>query len=183
MSCSVGRTCGSDLEWLWLWCRLAAAAPIWLLAWEVPYAIGVALKKKKVFPYFYSLCKQRLLYKFILNVWLICNGKYSSQRETDWGWTYLPTFSYFQLHYGNRSVYLSWVPWLRFAINSPAQAPKPTVPAALVHEAFSDFCLMVLPKLGNNSSLVRCDPTLLFGLSSQECLQLVEIHVCRCNRL
>lgn len=31
--------------------------------------------------------------------------------------------------------------------------------------------------------MVRCDPTLLFGLSSQECLQLVEIHVCRCNRL
>lgn len=42
---------------------------------------------------------------------------------------------------------------------------------------------MVLPKFGNDSSLVRCDPTLLFGLSSQECLQLVEIHVCRCNRL
>ena len=31
-------------EW---WCRLAAAAPISLLAWEPPYAAGVALKKKK----------------------------------------------------------------------------------------------------------------------------------------
>ena len=25
---------------LWLWCRLAAAAPIGALAWELPYAVG-----------------------------------------------------------------------------------------------------------------------------------------------
>ena len=30
-----------------LWCRLAAAAPIRPLAWEFPYAAGVALKRKK----------------------------------------------------------------------------------------------------------------------------------------
>ena len=30
-----------------LWCRLAAAALIQLLAWELPYAAGVALKRKK----------------------------------------------------------------------------------------------------------------------------------------
>ena len=30
-----------------LWYRLAAVAPITLLAWESPYAMGVALKKKK----------------------------------------------------------------------------------------------------------------------------------------
>ena len=30
-----------------LWCRLAAAALIWPLAWELPYATGVALKRKK----------------------------------------------------------------------------------------------------------------------------------------
>ena len=29
-----------------LWCRLAATAPIWPLAWELPYAAGVALKSK-----------------------------------------------------------------------------------------------------------------------------------------
>ena len=29
-----------------LWCRLAAAAPIWSLAWELPYAVGAALKSK-----------------------------------------------------------------------------------------------------------------------------------------
>ena len=28
---------------LWLWCRPEAAAPIQLLAWEHPYATGVAL--------------------------------------------------------------------------------------------------------------------------------------------
>ena len=30
---------------LWLWCRLAAAAPIQPLAWELPYATDTALKK------------------------------------------------------------------------------------------------------------------------------------------
>jgi len=28
----------------WLWCRLAAIAPIWPLAWELPYASGLSLK-------------------------------------------------------------------------------------------------------------------------------------------
>ena len=36
-----------DLVLLWLWCRLAAAAPIQPLAWEPPYAVGVAIKSKK----------------------------------------------------------------------------------------------------------------------------------------
>ena len=45
MSCGVGHRCGSDLALLWLWCRPAATAPIRLLAWEPPYAMGVALKK------------------------------------------------------------------------------------------------------------------------------------------
>ena len=43
MSCGVGHRCGSDLALLWLWCRLAAVAPIRFLAWEPPYAMGVAL--------------------------------------------------------------------------------------------------------------------------------------------
>ena len=30
-----------------LWCRLAAAAPTGLLAWELPYAMTPALKRKK----------------------------------------------------------------------------------------------------------------------------------------
>ena len=32
-----------DLALLWLWCRPAAAALIQPLAWELPYAMGVAL--------------------------------------------------------------------------------------------------------------------------------------------
>ena len=36
-----------DLAWLWLWCRLTAAAPIRCLAWELPHAAGEALKRQK----------------------------------------------------------------------------------------------------------------------------------------
>ena len=47
MSCGVGHRCCSDLALLPLWCRLAAVAPIRPLTWEPPYAMGIALKKKK----------------------------------------------------------------------------------------------------------------------------------------
>ena len=47
MSCGVGCRHGSEPELLWLWCRLVATAPIRPLAWEPPYAIGVALEKAK----------------------------------------------------------------------------------------------------------------------------------------
>ena len=46
MSCGVGYRHGSDLALLWLWCRLAAIALIRPLAWEPPYAPGVALQRK-----------------------------------------------------------------------------------------------------------------------------------------
>ena len=45
--CSVGHRRSSDLALLWLWCRSAAAALIQPLAWELPYATGVILKRKK----------------------------------------------------------------------------------------------------------------------------------------
>ena len=47
MSCSVGHRCGSDPLLLWLWRRLAAPALIGPLAWELPYAMDTALKKKR----------------------------------------------------------------------------------------------------------------------------------------
>ena len=47
MSCGVGHKCGLGLVLLWLWYRPAAIAPIQPLAWEPPYATGVALKSKK----------------------------------------------------------------------------------------------------------------------------------------
>ena len=43
MSCDIGYRRNSVL--LWLWCRPAATAPIRPLAWEPPYAAGVALEK------------------------------------------------------------------------------------------------------------------------------------------
>ena len=47
MSCGVGRRHSSDLVLLRLWCRLAAVAPFQHLPWELPYAIGAALKRKR----------------------------------------------------------------------------------------------------------------------------------------
>ena len=41
------RRRGLDLVLLWLWHGLAAVAPIQPLAWELPYAVHVAIKRKK----------------------------------------------------------------------------------------------------------------------------------------
>ena len=46
-SCGVGCRRGLDLMLLWLWRRLVATGPIRPLAWEPPYAAGVALEKAK----------------------------------------------------------------------------------------------------------------------------------------
>ena len=47
MSCGAGHRCGSDPELLWLWHRPVATAPIRALAWEAPYATGVAQEMAK----------------------------------------------------------------------------------------------------------------------------------------
>ena len=47
MNCGVGHRHSSDLVLLWLWHRLAAVALIRPVAWEIPYAVGVALKRQK----------------------------------------------------------------------------------------------------------------------------------------
>ena len=47
MSCGISHRCGSDPALLGLWHRPAATALIWPLAWELPYASGAALKRKK----------------------------------------------------------------------------------------------------------------------------------------
>ena len=56
MSCGVGCRHSLDLVSLWLWCRLAAAAPIRPFAWERLYAEAAALKNnnKKKFLYFFT---------------------------------------------------------------------------------------------------------------------------------
>ena len=45
MSCGVGCRLGSDLVFLWLWCRPSATALIGPLACKPPYALDVALEK------------------------------------------------------------------------------------------------------------------------------------------
>ena len=47
MSCGIGCRCGLDLTLLWLWRRPAATGLIGPLAWEPPYALGMALKRQK----------------------------------------------------------------------------------------------------------------------------------------
>ena len=47
LGCGIVSRRGSDPALLWLWCRQAAAALIPPLAWELPYAVSVALKKPK----------------------------------------------------------------------------------------------------------------------------------------
>ena len=47
MNCGGGCRHGSDLVFLWPWCRPAAAAQIQLLAWEFLYAEGAVIKSKK----------------------------------------------------------------------------------------------------------------------------------------
>ena len=47
VSCGIGLRGGSDLALLWLWCRSAAAAAALILplAWRLPYAVRVTLKR------------------------------------------------------------------------------------------------------------------------------------------
>ena len=47
LSCGIDHRCDLDPVLLWLWYRVAAVDPIQPLAWEPPYATGVALKKQK----------------------------------------------------------------------------------------------------------------------------------------
>jgi len=47
VSCGVGFGHGSDLALLWLWYRPVDTALIQPVAWELPYAMSVALKKKR----------------------------------------------------------------------------------------------------------------------------------------
>ena len=59
----VGCRHSSDVALLWPWRRLAAAAPVQPLAWELPYTIGVALKKKR---------KEKKMYVYENSLLFIC---------------------------------------------------------------------------------------------------------------
>ena len=47
MSCGVGHRLGLDPVLLWLWHRPMTTALIQSVAWEFPYAAGMALKSKQ----------------------------------------------------------------------------------------------------------------------------------------
>ena len=60
MSCGVGQRQGSNPVLLWLWYRLAVAALIGPLAWELPYTAGMAIKRKET--------KQQKFHYFLMHV-------------------------------------------------------------------------------------------------------------------
>ena len=65
----VGHRHGSNPMLQWLWCRLAATAPIRLLTWESPYAAGVALKylkKRPIFSVSCTLCYFKVLFHVLI---------------------------------------------------------------------------------------------------------------------
>ena len=66
MSCGIGHRLGSDLVLLWLWCRPAATAPIWTLAWELQ--VYPPLKKRHTHTHkSHAMC---------LEQYLMCNNGY-----------------------------------------------------------------------------------------------------------
>ena len=67
--CGVGCRHGSDIMFLQLWRRPAATAPIQPLAWESPYAKGVALKSKKKKKK-KGICNETKSYSKIIFSWL-----------------------------------------------------------------------------------------------------------------
>ena len=63
MSCHVGCRGGLYLVLLWLWYSLPGVAPVQPLAWERPYALSMALRKKKKKNRVHTLVKNTLLLK------------------------------------------------------------------------------------------------------------------------
>jgi len=47
LSSGIGRRCGLDPAFMWLWCRLATTLLIRPLAWDPPHTTDAALKTKK----------------------------------------------------------------------------------------------------------------------------------------
>ena len=76
MNCSAGRRLSSDLMLLWLWHRPAAVAPIYPLAWELPCAMGVALKRLLLIIIIWHNCFQHFsLFRIYLGVPVVAQQK------------------------------------------------------------------------------------------------------------
>ena len=70
MSCGVGGRRCLDPALLWFWCGPAETAPIRPLAWEPPYAVGLALEKakrqkKNIYVYIYT--QQKIITEYFLH--------------------------------------------------------------------------------------------------------------------
>ena len=72
----MGHRCGSDLASLWLWHRPAAEALIPFLAWELPYAVGVALKSKQT----KKFCQRILLEGGMVGSDIVCTSPISMRQ-------------------------------------------------------------------------------------------------------
>ena len=73
MNCGIGLRCSSDPALLWLWCRPAGTAPNRPLAWEPPYATGMALKKSKkkteeIIFYYGEYLHQKIIHMSVMRV-------------------------------------------------------------------------------------------------------------------
>ena len=69
VSCGVGHRWSLDLALLWLWQSLAAKALIQPLVWKLPYATGMALKrkaKKKKLPSWYFVFLFYFIFCFLI---------------------------------------------------------------------------------------------------------------------
>ena len=78
MSYGIGHRQGSDLALLGLWCRPAAVALIWPLAWEPPYVMSAALKsKEKKIEYFYS----NILFDYFKDYLKECETQYDDHHN------------------------------------------------------------------------------------------------------
>ena len=64
-----------DLALLWLRCRPAAAVLIRPLAWELPCAVGVTLKRKKKERkmYYETVLREKILYSDYVNVRMLAS--------------------------------------------------------------------------------------------------------------
>ena len=92
MSCGVGRRRGLDPTLLWLWCRLAAVAPIQPLAWEPPYAMCVALKKK------IYMCVCVCINIYMLYIYIYKLNHYAVHQKLTQHFIYLFIFCFLGLH-------------------------------------------------------------------------------------
>jgi len=148
VSCGVGCRRGSDPALLWLWRRPVATAPIQPLAWEPPYATGVAqeiatTKDKKTKDQKKSKTSRRIWMpastwkistEFIYNIFFKC---------IQFTWTFLPssstivTQSYIVLH----SEDFTWYALYKMLSNSEINYNRALLPFPLTK---NDYVLSIL---------------------------------------